>query len=133
MKRDFKSVRKFLNAKQGMAAVYARTEMPQPYHEADDGYGGSLDANLTLSDCGRQITLDFDAFDEADIKERFAKLDKIREALDLIEDRLIEYYFRAGVLTDKERRTIRNARDNERDDGRVRTISLGELEEYLDE
>lgn len=132
MKRDFKSVRKFLNTKQGMAAVYARTEMPPPYHEADEGYGGSLDANLTLSDCGRQITLDFDAFDEADIKERLAKLDKIREALDLIEDRLIDYYFRAGVLSDAERKACRLARDGV-NNNKSKTVSLADLEDYLDE
>jgi hypothetical protein len=133
MKRDIQVVRKFLNPKQGMAAVYGKVEMPLPYHVDEDTYGCSLDANLTLSDCGRQITLDFDAYDEADVKARLAKLDKIREALDLIEDGLIEYYFRAGVLTDAERKACRTARDEEGKEKAPRTISIADLEDYLDE
>jgi hypothetical protein len=132
MKHKIKVTRAFLNSKEGMAAMMVRTVLPGPYHERDDGYGGSPDCNLSLSDCGRQITLDFDAFDEKDIKERFKKIDKIRAALNQIEDTLIQYYFEAGVLTDAERKACRLARDGEGKQ-KPRTISIAYLEDYLDE
>jgi hypothetical protein len=132
-RRAPKVVRKFLNSKDGMAALMVRTYVPIPFHEREDGYGGSGDCNLTLSDCGRQITLDFDAFDEVDVKEKFRKIDKIRAALDQIEDALIEYYFQSGVLTDKEREDCRKTRSRiAKKDAEIRAISLADLTDGLD-
>lgn len=128
-----KVVRTFLNPRTGMASVQATVNAPGPYHLSDEGYGGSLDASLSLSDCGRQVTLDFDAYDEKDVKERLAKIDKIRAALKIIEDGLIEYYFEAGVLTDAERKAARLARDNDEDwKKEERTIRVTELLEDID-
>lgn len=105
-----KVMRAFLNPKEGMAAVQCRTVVTKPYHLCDDNWGGGADCNLSLSDCGRQITLDFDAYNEVDVKERFAKIDKIRAALNQIEDALIEHYFNSGVLSKAERREVRDGR-----------------------
>lgn len=110
-----KVTRAFLNPKEGMAAIQCRTFVSKPYHECDDNWGGSADCNLSLSDCGRQITLDFDAYNENYTKERLAKIDKIRAALNQIEDALIEHYFNAGVLTKRERNEVRKAREADTD------------------
>lgn len=133
MKHKVKVTRKFLNSKGGMAAVMCRTTLPKAYHETDDAWGGGADCNLSLSDCGRQITLDFDAYDEKDVRERFAKIDKIRAALDQIEDTLIEYYFQTGVLSDAERKQCREKRQaDEKEEIRTRTVSLADLEDAPD-
>ena len=132
--KNAKVTRKFLNSKDGMASIMDRVTLPsKPFHEQDDAWGNSLDANLTLSDCARQVTLDFDAYDEKDIKERFRKIDLIRDALNRIEDGLIEYYFNCGVLTDAERKESRVAREKDDDHKQeARTIRVSELLEDLD-
>lgn len=124
--------RTFLNRKDGMAALMVRTYNAEPYHEREDAWGGSADCHLTISDCGRQITLDFDAYDEQDTKDRLAKIDKIRAALDLIEGALIEHYISNGCLTRKERDAVRMSRKDDKAGDDVRTISIDELEDLDD-
>jgi hypothetical protein len=110
--KKHKVTRQFLNNKDGMAAIMCRvTQPPKAYHEQDDTWGDSFDANLSLSDCGRMVTLEFDAYDEKDVKARFDKIDRIRAALKNIEEGLIEYYFHTGVLSEQERKACRKARE----------------------
>lgn len=132
--KNAKVTRKFLNSKYGMAAVMDSVTLPsKPFHEQDDAWGNSLDANLSITDCGRMVTLDFDAYDEADIKERFRKIDLLRAALNRIEDGLIEYYFSVGVLSDAERKEAREARDKEPESMKEhRVLRVSEMLEDLD-
>ena len=90
--------RVFLNDRNGMAALEARVYTPPPYHEQHDSYSHGTSATLSLSDCGQTISIDFDTdADEKSVRERLNKVDKIRKALDLIEEGIIEGYFHGAT------------------------------------
>lgn len=110
MKRDKqRAYRVFLNPR-GTAMVNVRQEVPLPFHEGMDAWNGGLDQTISISDCGRQVTLEFDAYDEKDVRQRLAKLDKLRAAIDFLEDGLIDYYFTNGCLPAAERKQARELR-----------------------
>jgi hypothetical protein len=73
--------RSFLNKESGMAAIQLEAEVEQ-YKE-----GGirTLSAYLTISDCNRQICLDFWANNKKHYKKRLRKLRKIRKMLNDLE------------------------------------------------
>lgn len=60
--------RTFLNSEKGMAALEAKTE----YYHKNFCY-----ANFSISDCNRQINLDFDFTDEKTRSQRLEKLNTL--------------------------------------------------------
>ena len=71
--------RGFLNMNEGMAAFIAAVE----YSELRGGetHNGAIDAGLTISDCGRQINLDFYIYDEAEYINAIHKLTVLQDEL----------------------------------------------------
>lgn len=78
--------RKFLNSKDGMAAIEAYVEME--HGKADTGEPHAfLDTMLSITDCSRRVTLEFDAWTLKAIAERRGKIKRFRT--------LTESYFAA--------------------------------------
>ena len=112
--------RVFLNDRNGMAALEARVYTSPPYHEQEGSYCHGCSASLSLSDCGQTISIDFESsHEEKYIKERLNKLDKIRKALDLIEEGLIEAYFHGATKEE-----IKAVHASRKGDGYERPIYL---------
>tara|TARA_R110002096_G_scaffold401053_1_gene597821 strand:+ start:891 stop:1265 length:375 start_codon:yes stop_codon:yes gene_type:complete len=109
MKKKFGDKRYFLNPKEGVAAASFSVHVDNNIKRRD--YCPSIDAeaSLTISDCTRQINLEFETWLGDDIKEakkvlddRRIKLTRLKgivdefvtaaeKAYDYIEDRLPEY------------------------------------------
>jgi hypothetical protein len=64
--------RKFLNKKQGMAAIECIGSV--------SNY--SLDLDINITDCNRKISLDFYAFNPKSAKEKLAKIDLLLSEID---------------------------------------------------
>jgi len=64
MKSKTYSSRKFLNSKEGLAAIQISAEM--------GNFG--LSANVNITDCSRMVNLDFYSYEEKTIKKRLDKL-----------------------------------------------------------
>jgi hypothetical protein len=79
-KVDYTS-RKFLNAKQGMAAM--ECSVSTGLHSRS-----VVDASITISDCSRQAQLDFGVYSKADAKAKLAKLNLIGEELRKFKEQL---------------------------------------------
>lgn len=108
-KKKFGNKRFFLNPKDGVAAASFNVEAG-----FDDGgvKGGwpslEVESNLSMSDCNRQISLDFDLWlgdDKRDalqtIKERRAKLARFKQIVDrFVEDTTAAYEFAEEHLDD---------------------------------
>lgn len=71
--------RGFLNMNEGMAAFIANIE----YQELREGetHNTAIDAGVTISDCGRQISLDFYIYDEAEYINAMHKLKVLQDEL----------------------------------------------------
>jgi molybdate-binding protein len=83
--------RKFLNPKQGMAAIECSV--------ASGAYSSSaVDATITVSDCSRQAQLDFGVYSKADAKARIAKLnllgDELRKFKEQLENAIAQAEFK---------------------------------------
>jgi hypothetical protein len=80
--------RQWLNGDLGMAAIEARIDVSGVGEEHH-----SVDAGITISDCNRQITLDFDVYgDTDDVPEKLAKIRRLRLAICQFERELNEAY-----------------------------------------
>jgi len=64
MKYKTHNSRKFLNNKHGLAAIQTSCDIS----------GWAMDASVTISDCNRNITLDFSVYREKDYAEKAKKL-----------------------------------------------------------
>jgi hypothetical protein len=73
--------RKFLNPKQGMAAIECNVEAGSYLREA-------VDANVSISDCNRQVQLDFSMYKKEDAKVKLAKINVIIEELSKFKEQL---------------------------------------------
>jgi hypothetical protein len=73
--------RKFLNPKQGMAAIEASVSTSS-YSRS------SVEATITISDCSRQAQLDFCVYNKADAKAKLAKLNLLGEELRKFKEQL---------------------------------------------
>jgi len=93
--------REWLNSKHGRAFIITRASV------SDE----AVYAELDLSDCHEEISLDFNAYDLKSIPEKLKKIDKIRKALDEIEDKLLEGV--ATMFTREEWKEIKQARKAE--------------------
>jgi hypothetical protein len=71
----------FLNKKVGMAAM-------QLTFEASSNY---VDSSFVLSDCGKQVTIDFSSHSAKVFGERQAKLNTIIQELLQLENQMTEY------------------------------------------
>jgi hypothetical protein len=96
-----KTTRKFLNKKEGIAIIQCGLEL--------SAY--SVFADVTITDCSRQISLDFNAYDA---KEYDVKLEK----LELIINELAEFYttmalYKKDWVDEQEsRKVVRNKKEN---------------------
>lgn len=104
--------REWLNTKNGTAMVGVDA------CASDHG----VDAHLTLSDCSRQVTLEFYASSPKETAERLRKIDKIRKALDIIEDTLLEGL--CTLMTDEEVDEVREARKQAGESGMAAYVDL---------
>lgn len=102
IKRYYK--REWLNSKHGRAYAITRASVSEE----------AVYAELDLSDCSDQISLDFNAYDLKSIPERLRKVDKLRRALDEIEDKLLEGL--AVMISKEEWKEIRKAQGKEEGD-----------------
>jgi len=75
--------RKFLNKKQGVAAIECDAEL------ADY----SCYASVTISDCSRRISLDFTSYDAKEFDDKHAKLVSIINELFELEQFLLEHKY----------------------------------------
>ena len=73
--------RKFLNPKQGMAAIESSVS-------TSTFSSNNIDATITISDCGRQVQLDFSMYKKEDAKARIAKLNLLGEELRKFKEQL---------------------------------------------
>jgi len=87
MKSKKYNSRKFLNSKHGLAAIEVSCDICD----------WSMDTNVTISDCNRNVTLDFSIYKEKDYAEKSKKLSLIinelmvlKEFMDLNADEYIE-------------------------------------------
>lgn len=76
--------RKFLNKKQGVAAVEVK------FDSWDYGYG--FDSEVVISDCSRSVRLDFSVYNLKDLAEKYAKLNGLIEELSKLQDHLTQNY-----------------------------------------
>lgn len=74
--------RGFLNSDKGIAAFESRTQF---YHK-DFCYG-----NFTITDCKRQIDLDFDYSTAAEREQRYEKITKLIEELQKFKEELFAH------------------------------------------
>jgi hypothetical protein len=79
-KVDYTS-RKFLNPKQGMAAIECSVS-------TSTFSSSNIGATITISDCSRQAQLEFDVYSKADAKAKLAKLNLIVEELRKFKEQL---------------------------------------------
>ncbi len=80
--------RKFLNPRSagGLAAIEATVTL----HEGDDSI--SVSAHLSLSDCSRKVTLEFDAYDYGtNLKENLTLLRERRRKAQLLQETIEGY------------------------------------------
>jgi hypothetical protein len=81
--------RKFLNPKQGMAAIECNVEAGSYLRDAVDGH-------VTISDCNRQVQLDFSMYKKEDAKAKLAKINVIIEELSKFKEQLEHAITEAG-------------------------------------
>jgi hypothetical protein len=83
MDKRFGHSRKFLNKRSGLAAVEWRVTGSTwvPTRGKDKKKHVEVVADFTITDCNRQVTLDFSVWDKKDLK---AKLQKVRDLQDEI-------------------------------------------------
>lgn len=94
--QTFYHERKFLNKKEGMAAVEAyvvkeglHRKFPPPPPTNPKEAILDVNAYMTVSDCNRQITLDFSVWKAKSIPAQLAKIDSLIDTLNHIADALV--------------------------------------------
>lgn len=83
--------RKFLNRKFGMAAIqvdahYNEHQYAQKNDTSPPIFDRGMDIDVTISDCGQQINLDFNAYTEKVRKQRIAKVNLLINELEKVRD-----------------------------------------------
>jgi hypothetical protein len=73
--------RKFLNKNQGIAAIETNVES----YTLSSG----IDATVTISDCSRQVSLDFSIYDKKDVSVKIDKLSLLINELTKLRDVII--------------------------------------------
>lgn len=72
--RNYLKARRFLNSSQGIAAIQCRVARTSYTGEPKYGY---VDADISISDCHRNIMLDFSIHEKKDVAQRLAKIDQL--------------------------------------------------------
>lgn len=98
-----KKGRDWLNKDQGMIGSISYEAHLELYKE-DDTFYLDHNASLNIADCNRGISLVFYAGTVSQAKDRISKINKIRKALDIIEQSLLLY------ITEKEKVIKENKR-----------------------
>lgn len=93
--------RDWLNKKKGTAFVESHTSDHFPTNKKISGH---VSASLTIADCSRTISLDFDCFDKEDVDERLHKIAVLRTHLNEIVNALLEA--KGKLLTRKENKAL---------------------------
>ena len=95
MQKKFLCKRKFLNAKgfHSLAAIYANI-----YLEQNTGSEANIFAELSLSDCGRQVSIDIDTYDKPGLRNTISKLMIIRDTCDEMISAIEKAYEEKGKL-----------------------------------
>jgi hypothetical protein len=75
--------RKFLNKTTGIAAIETNMESPT-------WCSGGVEATVSISDCNRQINLDFSVYSKKDLDEKIKKLDLLITELSKLQELFIE-------------------------------------------
>lgn len=70
--------RKFLNKKEGIAAIESTV--------ASWDLGDGIDGNITISDCNRNVSLDFSVYDVDDLPTKYMKLGLLLEEVKNMHD-----------------------------------------------
>ena len=71
----------FLNKKEGMAAMQLSFESSSSY----------VEASVVISDCNRQVNLDFSSHDAKTYKEKLVKLSKLISELAKLEEHMANF------------------------------------------
>lgn len=97
MKSKKHNSRKFLNSKHGLAAIETSCDVS----------GWSMDTSVTISDCNRNITLDFSVYREKDYAEKAKKLALIINELVTVQEFMeanLDTFIEAKKKADLERK-----------------------------
>jgi hypothetical protein len=70
--------RKFLNKAEGLAAIECSI--------SGLSFSAGFDASITITDCNRQVYLDFSAYNVKDVDNRLAKLDLLISEISKVRD-----------------------------------------------
>lgn len=102
--------RTFLNPREGMAAIQASVRIS----EGDDYI--NVDSSLTISDCNRQINLDFEVWDSSQdksyLRERRKKMDLFRKVINGYLDATEEAYNELeGKLEEKHKAKLKKEKE----------------------
>ena len=95
--------RKFLNSKYGLAAIEVNCNVCD----------WSMDVDVTLSDCNRNISLDFNVYREKDYNERIKKLSLIIDELLAVQSFMNDNkdsFFKARKELDLKNKAMRNVK-----------------------
>lgn len=83
-------IRKFLNTEEEGGAAYVEATVGEL--EASSKGDLHMSAQLSISDCNRVITLDFDVWGKERVPELRAKIGRLRQAVVAFEKVLLEQY-----------------------------------------
>jgi len=75
--------RKFLNKAVGLAAIETNIE-------SCEWSGGSVNATVSITDCSRQISLDFSVYSKKDLDEKIKKINLLITELTKLQEMFIE-------------------------------------------
>lgn len=76
--------RKFLNKSTGLAAIETNI--------GTTPWCGGVDGSVTITDCSRQINIDFSVYDVKDVDVKIAKLNLLVEEISAFRDVYLEHY-----------------------------------------
>lgn len=76
--------RKFLNKSTGLAAIETNIDTTP--------WCGGVDGSVTITDCSRQINIDFSVYDVKDVDVKIAKLNLLVEEISAFRDVYLEHY-----------------------------------------
>lgn len=99
--------RRFLNKKQGVAAVEVKFDSWD--------YGGGFDSEVVISDCSRSVRLDFCTYSHKDLAEKYTKLNGLIEELSKLQDHFTENYEAiAARITEKQEEQKKHIKERKR-------------------
>lgn len=93
--------REFLNSDEGMAAIASYVKMEEWEYTTTKGSqkkkAANVNSNVTISDCNRQVTLEFGAWSKRDIKRVRVKWERL---INHINDAYIEWERAVAAMED---------------------------------